>query len=106
MNCANARLVEMPGGFRPKPGHRRAPYSVWHEIHISDAPKIRRSGVSESREQTPENMRFHWVRGHYADYTKGAGLFGNPKLRAVFWIPEYRAGNEELGSVVSGYRIC
>ena len=41
-----------------------------------------------------------WVRGHYADYRNGAGLFGNPKLRCVFWIPEHQRGNAELGDVI------
>jgi hypothetical protein len=50
-------------------------------------------------------VRFHSVRGHYADYTKGTGLFGNPDLRQVFWIPEHRAGNEELGTVAASYKV-
>jgi hypothetical protein len=107
MNCANARLVEIPNGSQPKHGHRhrQAPFSVWHEIQVSDAPKTRRATTAMSPQQNPDSMRFHWVRGHYADYTKGAGLFGNPKLRAVFWIPEHHAGKEEVGTVASSYQI-
>ena len=45
----------------------------------------------------------HWVRGHYADYTNGKGLFGRLKVR--IWIVEHTAGNPELGTVVSSYRV-
>ena len=51
------------------------------------------------------DVRLHKVRGHYADYTKGAALFDNPQLRAVFWIAKHSAGNEELGTVISSYEV-
>jgi hypothetical protein len=35
----------------------------------------------------------------------GAGLFGNPKLRCVFWIPEHQRGNAELGDVIPEYSL-
>jgi hypothetical protein len=48
-------------------------------------------------------LRFHKVRGHYADYTNGKGLFG--RLKVCIWIVEHTAGNPELGTVVSSYRV-
>jgi len=50
-------------------------------------------------------LRFHNIRGHYADYRKGNGLFGNPKLKKLFWVPEHTAGDPELGTVVSSYKV-
>jgi hypothetical protein len=51
-------------------------------------------------------MRRFWVRGHYADYRDGAGLFGNSKLRCVLWIPEHQRGNSELGDVIPEYSLA
>lgn len=102
MNCANVQLVPIKGHR-----HRDDPVcsSVWHEIKVTSVPQLRRQHSTAAPDGEHHHVRFHWVRGHYADYTKGAGLFGNPKLRAVFWIPEHRAGNEELGTVISSYRV-
>jgi hypothetical protein len=57
---------------------------VWHEIRITSVPQLRKHLAAPDRDGEKREMRFHWVRGHYADYTKGAGLFGKSKLRAVF----------------------
>ena len=106
MNCANARLAPISGQQRHT--HRRdkpVPMSTWHTIQITSVPKIRTHVTQVEPDGEHSELRFHWVRGHYADYTKGAGLFGNPKLRSVFWIPEHRAGKEELGTVVSSYAV-
>ena len=106
MNCANAELTPIPGQWRPrKKGPQAPPFSLWHEIKITSGPKLRRAAAASGESGEASHVRFHWVRGHYADYTKGAGLFGNPKLKAVFWIPEHRAGDEELGAVAQSYRI-
>jgi len=104
MNCANARLVPVSNGHKNHRHHDQPPSSVWHVIQISTAPTIRRTGPA----QPPDgecHVRFHWVRGHYADYSKGRGLFGNPKLCKVFWIPEHQAGDQELGEVVGSYTV-
>jgi hypothetical protein len=103
MNCGNTKLVPIPGHSRHQ--HRNEPVrsSLWHEIKVTSAPQQRKQPATPDSEQ--REVRFHWVRGHYADYTKGAGLFGNPKLRAIFWIPEPHVGNEDLGTVVSSYRV-
>jgi hypothetical protein len=106
MNCANAKLMPIDNG-RPQKNHRhdkRPPSSVWHEIQVTAAPTIR-YGAAPGGEEGETHVRFHWVRGHYADYTKGRGLFGKESLRKVFWIPEHQAGKEELGTVVSSYQV-
>jgi hypothetical protein len=104
MNCANTELVPISNGHSHQ-RRDRPPSSVWHEIRVTSVPKLRAKYNSTAPEGESRAVRFHWVRGHFADYSKGAGLFGNPKLRAVFWIPEHRAGSEELGTVVANYAV-
>lgn len=48
-------------------------------------------------------LRFHRVRGHYADYTNGSGLFGRYKVR--IWVEEHGRGEAELGTVVSNFTV-
>lgn len=105
MNCKNVELrpINEPK-FRPHAPNRVVPASVWHEIVITSVPKVR-SGGQDIFEKDKQEIRAHWIRGHYADYRKGAGLFGNPKLKGLFWIPEHRKGNEELGQVIPEYTI-
>lgn len=105
MNCKNTELRPIRGGkLRPHPPNTLVRASVWHEIVITSVPKIRSTG-KDVFEHEGREIRAHWIRGHYADYRKGAGLFGNPKLKTVFWIPEHRRGNEELGQVIPEYTV-
>ena len=105
MNCRNVELRPIPDGkSKPAGPNKLVPASVWHEIVINSVPKIR-SVRENAGESSKREIREHWIRGHYADYRDGAGLFGNASLRAVFWIPEHRAGNPELGQVIPEYAI-
>lgn len=45
----------------------------------------------------------HLVRGHFADYRDGKGLFG--KYKDVFWIPDHVRGNAENGIVIKDYEV-
>lgn len=83
MNCKNAKLRPLnEGKFIPHSPNPIVPASVWHEIVITSVPKIRSTGRNIFTEDERE-IRAHWIRGHYADYRKGAGLFGNPKLKGL-----------------------
>jgi hypothetical protein len=105
MNCKNVELrpiLEPKSVLRTSP--KIVPASVWHEIKITSVPKIRTTGTAGQADDH-RDVRSHWIRGHYADYRKGAGLFGNPRLKALFWIPEYKKGDESLGQVIPEYKI-
>jgi len=106
MNCHNVTLVPIEEGGRNHK-HRGAhePSTVWHTIKVSAAPTMQRRPSSEREDDSERRIRLHWIRGHYADYTKGRGLFGNPNLRKVFWVSEHQAGSEEVGEVVSAYVV-
>jgi hypothetical protein len=104
MNCHNTELRPLnPPKKAARSPRDLAPASVWHEIKITSVPKLRTATGGQG--STPEHRRAYWIRGHYADYRKGNGLFGNPNLKAIFWIPEHRRGDEELGQVIPEYHI-
>lgn len=106
MNCRNVvlRAIDSPKTARR---HQRnlVPATVWHEIRITNVPQIRTTGRGVLGRDESKMRRF-WVRGHYADYRDGAGLFGNSKLRCVLWIPEHQRGNSELGDVIPEYSLA
>ncbi len=109
MNCRNVELRKAAAqAVEPKRKKKRevtVPACVWHEIVVTSVPSIRVAG-KPSTGDSGTKRRASWIRGHYADYRKGNGLFGNPKLRAIFWIPEYKKGDEELGLAVPEYRLA
>jgi len=106
MNCKNVELRPIKEGkMNRHPPNKVVPASVWHEIVIASVPKMRSTGQDIFSDHEKSDIRAHWIRGHYADYRKGRGLFGNPKLKALFWIPEHRQGNEALGQVIPEYTL-
>jgi hypothetical protein len=106
LNCANVSLKPRANQKTHHHHERRRngrAQTIWHEIIVDSIPHTRPVPAAPSGEV--REIRLHWVRGHYADYTKGKGLFGNAKLRAVFWIPEHRAGSAEAGEVKATYSV-
>lgn len=105
MNCHNVKLVPMASGApKLRPGAKRPPSSVWHEIKVTALEELRREQKGDAAaDGEKREVRFHKVRGHYADYTKGKGLFGRLKVR--LWIEEHDAGNPDLGTVAARYKV-
>jgi hypothetical protein len=104
LNCHNVKLApQKAGAGKPqKAGRQNRPATVWHEIAVEDI-ETRRTRDPAAPQDEKQELRFHRVRGHYADYTQGAGLFGKYKVR--LWVQEHARGNPELGEVVASYKI-
>lgn len=84
------------------------PLSIWREIVVNDVPKrARKEKVSNEGEGEGSAVehQLQWIRGHYADYSRGAGLFGNPNLKGVYWIREHQIGDKEQGTIVPTYKV-
>lgn len=47
----------------------------------------------------------HFVRGHMADYRHGPGMFGNPKLRGIYYRPVQTRGSKQVGEIVGDYEV-
>lgn len=104
MNCKNVELRPINEGKVPAHAPNVfAPATVWHEIVVTSVPKSIAGGKDVLNPGKENEIRAHWIRGHYADYRKGKGLFG--KIHGLFWIPECRRGNEELGQVIPEYTV-
>jgi hypothetical protein len=107
LNCHNVELVPVESGV-PKPNGKRKfhpPFSVWHEIVVKKSSQFtnQKTATPPAGDGEHREIRFHKIRGHYADYTKGKGLFGRWKVR--IWVEEHTAGDPELGTVVASYKV-
>lgn len=95
------RSAQLPRALRRHPGEFAGTASDVH--HVLDIP-----GASELREyvQGPGDAvekRLHIVRGHFADYTEGGGLFG--KLHGKYYIAPHVRGSAARGFVTKDYRV-
>lgn len=104
LNCHNVELIPMATGQAKANKKTARPHSsVWHEIVVKPSPAAKRSRAENPGEAEKHAVRLHKVRGHYADYRQGAGLFG--KWKVLIWVDEHEVGNAELGTVVASYKV-
>lgn len=73
----------------------------YHTINVGPIT-TRLASIGRIRELGVEKA-FHLCRGYFADYTKGAGLFG--KYKVEVFVPEHFRGSKKRGQVVSDYQV-
>jgi hypothetical protein len=103
MNCHNTELRPInPPKKMGRASSYPVPAYVWHRLR--SPLYLDFEARAPGKTPAPAPRRAYWIRGHYADYRKGNGLFGNPRLKTIFWIPEHRRGDEDLGQVIRNIR--
>jgi hypothetical protein len=106
MNCKNVSTVE----YQPDP-HLSAKYEkrygqplTTYKVLKVTPMRRRRADASGPDNDTPTLPKsLHIVRGHFADYREGNGLFG--KYNDIFWVDAHVRGSEERGVVVKDYEV-
>lgn len=100
----NVQAVQEPS--HPRPLNKRQiqatglPLTRYRTLVIETARKLlAQSGVAE----VGLARALHICRGHFADYTEGAGLFG--KLKGRFWIPAHARGTAAAGTILKDYKV-
>jgi hypothetical protein len=77
------------------------PLTRYHVLNIEPMRKIL---SREGQVQTLGLRRaLHICRGYFADYTKGAGLFG--RHHGVFWVPQHTRGSAQYGTIQKDYAV-
>lgn len=103
LNCKNVEL-RTAGISKTKPskgkGNETNKGIEWKTLFISAPGKT--ANASPSSGETCMT-RSHVVRGHFADYRNGAGLFG--KYKGLFWVTPHVKGNPEIGAINKQYAI-
>jgi hypothetical protein len=84
-----------------KKAKKNPPTSRYYVLKI-DAIE-RASGGSGGGGGPHGEASLHIVRGHFADYSNGAGLFG--KYKGRYWVSSHLRGNPEVGVTEKDYTI-
>lgn len=102
MSCHNVELVEVHPSTR-RPDRQKDPTRiVYRELKINPPPS-RFTRAKSADDEHGKGVAFHVRRGHFADYTKGVGLFGKHKVR--FWVPSTTVGDVDYGTVLKSYVV-
>lgn len=105
MACKNVETITVrPDKKLRQARHRRGkpPLSEYKTLRITVPGKGFHQERNDSAIEAMRN-RLHTVRGHFADYRAGKGLFG--RIKGRFWIPAHTRGDAELGEVRKDYSV-
>lgn len=80
----------------------KPPFVRYHTLHVHP-PALTRTASGAASESNDTGKPLHQVRGHFADYRHGAGLFG--KYREVIWVPQHIRGCVANGLVKKNYVV-
>lgn len=78
-----------------------AALTTYHTLDIR--PLQRTVHAHGELERVGLRRSLHLVRGHFADYREGRGLFG--RHHGVFWMPAHARGARDAGRVEKDYRV-
>lgn len=107
-NCGNVTMIDGTANHGPSQVELNAiriPKITYHVLKIRD--NIRKIRPQDPIDDAPEKRgehALHWVRGHFATYSKEKPLFG--RLSGTFWIPEHARGDLKNGLVMKDYEVC
>lgn len=105
MGVKHLGVADIPIGRQERRAHERhrdrlppLPWVSYKTLAIQlPRQAVQRFGVPLAR----PGVRFHLVRGHLADYSQGAGLFG--RWRQVVWRSAHHRGFQHLGAISKTY---
>lgn len=106
MHVKNSRLLsEEPPAPKTKNQQKKAkkfPVSRYYVLKIDPVDRVVQQRQSSEDSDRSESA-LHIVRGHFADYTQGKGLFG--RIKGRFWFDWHMRGNPERGVIEKDYEI-
>jgi hypothetical protein len=100
MNCANVKFHEQ---VVSRPVRRRLGFHLVIKTLVVTGSMKRPAREDEPTGNHPGVAR-HYCRGHFRDYTQGAGLFG--KYHGTYWTPPTWKGSAEQGVVHKSYSVA
>ena len=101
LSCKNVELVESQPSHRTKKAQKDPTRVIHRELLVKNPPTARKKSASSRDDK--RGTAHHLRRGHFADYTKGKGLFG--KYHGRYWIPPMMVGDRNFGTVIKSYRV-
>jgi hypothetical protein len=113
INTKNVELIDHIPPPKLSKKHEKKygePLVTYKTIQVNPMRTVKRMDGDEvpssERDTTSQGIQpLHIVAGNFADYRDGPGMFGNPKLKGVFWRPQHIRGNADRGVVVKDYEV-
>jgi hypothetical protein len=104
LSCKNVEKVEakLPRHIRRHPPQSEL-QTLGHSHYVLDIPGAKQFRDALESAGEAGRKRLHIVRGHFADYTNGGGLFG--KLHGRYYISPHVRGNAERGTITKDYNV-
>jgi hypothetical protein len=102
LSCKNVTTVEVHPSTRRKKAKKDPTRIIYREIKV-EVPSIVKARQNRAERDDEVGVAHHIRRGHFADYTKGKGLFG--KYHGRYWIPPMMVGSKDYGTVLKSYAL-
>lgn len=105
LNCKNITKQEIktsPALQKARLRKGKALLRNFYVLNVTTEHRVKAEGGTDNATQVT-SKRLHMVRGHLADYTQGAGLFG--KLKGRYWIPAHARGDIAQGEIQKRYAV-
>jgi len=107
LHCKNISLeeIEIPPKVQKAREKKGIPAVTYKTLIVEPMRKqVRRERDADPEgEQNTVKRALHIVRGHFMDYTQGAGLFR--KMHGIYWQPMHVKGSAEAGKVIKDYKV-
>lgn len=105
MNCKNVELIEdqrhLTRQERRRMEREKRPLITYKWLHIKQLRK--QVDRDFAQQETKHTNRLHFVRAHWATYTKDSPLFG--KYEGTFFKPSHVRGNLVAGIALKDYKV-
>lgn len=98
LNCRNVELVEREANPKRRRTENRPRGKKYYVLGVK---AFSTRAKRETAQEPGYKVRHHFRRGHFRDYTQGAGLFG--KYPGVYWFGPASVGAVDLGEIHKDY---
>lgn len=107
LNCKNVEQVTHDG-YRPRRHETRRgekPGKQFKTLTVHPVRKVYPDRETPDEAYTKGLKSFHQVRGHWKDCRHGAGLFGNPNLKGLYYVQPHTRGQAAWGEIEKDYDV-
>ena len=106
LNAKNTELIDNPPPAKLSKHHEKkygVPLVTYKTLKVNSINKVNANEYDDDSDGDSIPKSLHIVRGNFADYRNGPGLFG--KHQDIFWRPAHVRGSAKQGVVVKDYDV-
>lgn len=106
LNAKNTELIDNPPPAKLSKRHQKkygVPLVTYKTLKVNPIRKVNANDHDDASDGDSIPKSLHIVRGHFADYRNGPGLFG--KINDIVWKEAHVRGSAKAGVVVKDYDV-